>query len=278
MSKPNPNTPPPHATLTPDLACHELVVRIIGLGGIGGIVSRYTAIFLASLNLEINLLLVDGDEFEPKNAARMLFSGCGNKAEVVRAELLEHFVDSKLTIVAVDQMITRENIAELLPGGVNEIILLCVDNHQARKLISDYCEGRDGFAGVNDICLISGGNDGVGEDSSGTVRRGSYGNVQIHIRRDGKNVSPSLTEHHPEIREPAQPTGDVHCTDIIESIPQLLFTNLTAASAICNTMWLYLCNAIRYSELGFDIVDATMRPLGIRKPKLPLTTQWPKPD
>ena len=125
---------------------------------------------------------------------------------MVRAELLEHFVDSRLTLMAVDQLITPENIATLLPSGVNEVVLLCVDNHETRKLISDYCEGRGGFPGVDDICLISGGNDGVGADSSGTVRRGSYGNVQVYIRRDGTDVSPSLTAFHKEIDQPAKPS------------------------------------------------------------------------
>lgn len=256
--------------LAPVLARDGLMVRLIGLGGIGGIVARYSSIFLASLRCETNLLLIDGDEFEPKNATRMLFSGYGNKAEVVRAELLESFVDSRLTLMGIDQLITPENIASLLPSGVNEVILLCVDNHGTRKLVSDYCEGREGFPGVDDICLISGGNDGVGADSSGTIRRGSYGNVQIYIRRDGTDVSPSLTAYHKEIDQPAkQSEDDQHCTDILDSVPQLLFANLMTASAICNTFWLYLCDAMHYSELGFDIVDASMRPLGIPAPTWP---------
>ena len=185
----------------------------------------------------------------------------------MRAELLEHFVDSRLTLMAVDQLITPENISTLLTSGVNEVVLLCVDNHGTRKLISDYCAGQEGFPGVADICLISGGNDGVGADSSGTIRRGSYGNVQVYIRRGGTDVSPSLTAFHQEIERPAQQAADeAHCTDILDSVPQLLFTNLMAASAICNTFWLYLCDAMHYSELGFDIVDARMRPLGIPAP------------
>jgi hypothetical protein len=253
--------------LSPVLARDGLVVRLVGIGGIGGIVARNVSIFLASLRCETSLLLIDGDEFEPKNASRMLFRSHGNKAEVVRAELLEHFGESTLTLIAVDQLITRENIPTLLPGGPNEVVLVCVDNHEARKLISDYCEGREGFPGVDDICVISGGNDGVGRDSSGTTRRGSYGNVQIYIRRNGTDVSPSLTAFHDEIKQAVGETEHgQHCTELLDTVPQLLFTNLMGASAICNTFWLYLCDAIHYSELGFDIVDARMRPLGIPAP------------
>lgn len=263
--------PAADAQLAPILASDDLTVRLVGVGGIGGIVARYSSIFLASLPCETKLILIDRDEFEPQNASRMFINRCGNKAEVVRAELLPALADSRLTMIAVEQMITSENIATLIPSGRNEVVLLCVDNHPTRKLISDYCEGRAGFPGVDNICLISGGNDGVGPDSSGTIRRGSYGNVQVYIRRGGTDVTPSLTAFHKEIDQPATPSeNDEHCTDMLESVPQLLFANLMAASSICNTFWLYLCEALHYSELGFDIVDASMRPLGLPAPTWPL--------
>ena len=237
-----------------------LTVRVVGVGATGSITARYVAVFLAALRCETRLFLVDGDDFKPKNASNMLFSWFGNKAEVVRAELLEYVEDSRLSLVAIDQRVTLENVAELLPGGVDEVVLLCVDNHEATKLISDYCEGREGFPGVSDICLISVGDDAVGIDSSGRVRRGGYGNVQVYIRRGGTDVSPSLTSYHPEMDQPAEPVS----SDADE--PQYLFTNLMAAAAICNTFWLYLCDALHYSELAFDIVDGRMRPLGIPAP------------
>lgn len=264
------NAPAVDQVWSPTLACDGLTVRLIGIGGIGGIVARYVAIFLASLRYETSLLLIDGDAFEPKNASRMLFRSYGNKAEVVRADLLEHLVDSRLTLMAVNQSVTPDNISTLLASGVNEVILLCVDNHGTRKLISDYCAGRAGSPGIDDICVISGGNDGVGADSSGVMRRGSYGNVQVYIRRGGTDVSPSLTAFHKEIDQPPQQAADgTHCTHMLDSTPQLLFTNLLTASAICNTFWLYLCNAIHYSEVGFDVVDARMCPLDMPAPTWP---------
>jgi hypothetical protein len=261
------NLPSADSALSPALACDGLTVRIVGLGGIGGIVARYVWIFLSSLRVESNLILIDGDQFEPSNASRMLFSGYGNKAEVVRSELLERVVDARVAVTAIDEMITPTNVATLLPSGVSEVVLFCVDNHRSRKLVSNYCGGRDGFRGVDNICLISGGNYGVGVDSSGVFRRGSYGNVQIYIRSNGVDASPSLTAFHQEIDQPAAPLEEgQHCTDALNSTPQLLFANLTTAAAICNTFWLYLCDALHYSELGFDIVDASMRPLGIPAP------------
>ena len=88
---------------------------------------------------------------------------------------------------------TPDNIERLIHGG--DIVILAVDNHATRKLASDFCtESRD------DICLISGGNDGVGEDSSGRLLRGTYGNCQIYVRRGGIDCTPSLTLLHPRFR------------------------------------------------------------------------------
>ncbi len=63
-------------------------VKLIGLGGVGGVLARYGGLYLASLDTETRLVLVDGDAFEPSNVSRMLFDGEGNKAEVVRQNLM----------------------------------------------------------------------------------------------------------------------------------------------------------------------------------------------
>jgi hypothetical protein len=99
--------------------------------------------------------------------------------------------------------------------------------------------------------------------------RGTYGNCQAYVRRAGTDVSPSLTRYHPEIQEPADrlPT-DVSCTEMVAKVPQVLFTNLTTASAMLNALWLYLCGALYYSELSFDIADGLMRPAALPGPKL----------
>jgi molybdopterin/thiamine biosynthesis adenylyltransferase len=234
-------------------------VKVIGLGGVGGIFARYAAMFLASLGPGVRLVLIDGDSFEPSNATRMFFSDHGNKAAVTRADLLPRFADSPLSLLAVPEYVSADNIGRLVREG--DIVVLCVDNHATRKLVNDHC------AGLADVCLLSGGNDGVGPDSSGMVLRGTYGNVQIYLRRQGQDASPSLVRYHPEIREPADrlPT-DKSCTDLIASVPQILPANLMTAAALLNALWLYLCGALHYSELCFDIADGLMRPLPLPGP------------
>lgn len=250
-----PRTPP---RLPPDS-----VVKAIGLGGVGQIVARYAALYLASLRRPMRLVLVDGDQFEPTNFGRMYFPRQGNKAALTRDELAPHFAHTLLTVLAVEEYLSPRNIDRLIRE--NDIVLLAVDNHATRKLCSDFCAKRRRSA-----VLISGGNDGVGKDSGGVERRGSYGNCQIYIRC-GKDLSPPLTRYHPEIASPADRLpGDKSCTELLLSTPQVLFANLTAAAAILNTFWLYVSggDALRYSEVAFDIAQGIMRPALIPAPDL----------
>lgn len=231
----------------------DCTVRVIGLGGVGSIVARYGAVFLASRQQNASMFLIDGDKFEPSNASRMLFGRHGNKAVVVRKELLPRFKQSQLGIAAVNEYITQDNIKHLITE--KNIVILCVDNHVTRKLVSDHC------ANLKNICLISGGNDGVGKDSGGKVRRGSYGNVQIYVRRNGKDITPSLKQYHPEIADPKDKhPADLNCTELVVSKPQILFSNLAVASGMLNTLLLYLSGKLHYGELSFDIAEGLCRP------------------
>jgi hypothetical protein len=235
-------------------------IKLIGLGGVGGIVARYAVAYCAAAASDTRVMLIDGDRFEPRNAERMLFSRCGSKAAVVRDDLLPFVEDAPLTLVAIEEFATPENLPRLVLEG--DIVLLAVDNHATRKLVGDHC------AQLDDVCLISGGNDGVGEDASGTLLRGSYGNVQIHVRKGGEDVSPPIAAYHPEISSPRDtPPGDMSCTEAITHVPQILFTNLAVASAMLNSLYLHGCGALGYPELCFDVAEGRMQPLPLPWPR-----------
>ena len=236
-------------------------VKLIGLGGVGGAVARYGALYLASLDADTRLVLVDGDVFEPSNASRMFFGGDGNKAEVIKDDLLRNLDGGRLSIETMAMFVRPDNIDHLICEG--DIVLLAVDNHATRKLVSDFCATHR-----SDVCVISGGNDGVGRDSAGRELRGTAGNCQIYIRRDGVDVTPSLTAYHAEIEQPADKLpDDVGCLDLIErGVPQIVFTNLMVASTMLNTLWLYLCGGLHYGEVAFDIAEALMRPIRLPVP------------
>jgi hypothetical protein len=236
-------------------------IKLIGLGGTGGIVARYLVMYLAALNVPVRVVLIDGDEFEPRNSERMFFSHCGNKASVVQGDIAAMLGEAPITLLAVEQFVTANNIGQLIHDG--DIVLLAVDNHATRKLVAEHCAHH-----LDDVCLISGGNDGVGQDSLGRQVQGTYGNVQIHLRREGCDRTPSLFAYHPEIASPADrmPT-DASCTDAILSVPQIVFANLASASAMLNAFYLQVCRDLGYAEVCFDIRDALMRPLDLPVPE-----------
>lgn len=232
----------------------DSTIKIIGLGGVGSIVARYVSIFLASLQRPVRLVCMDGDSFEPANASRMMFSNFGNKASVIINELRDKFLETQLSLLAIEEYVTEENVQNLIQNG--DIILLAVDNHATRKLVSDFCSQK------NSIVLISGGNDGVEINSIGRQLQGTYGNCQVYIRHKGKDISPSLTHFHHEIANPEDVLpGAKSCSELLFSVPQIIFTNLTTATAILNAFWLYLCNVLPYSEMAFDISKGLMRPI-----------------
>ncbi len=61
------------------------------------------------------------------------------------------------------------------------------------------------------------------------------------------------------------------CSEAMSHVPQILFTNLMTASALCNAIWLYLSGELHYSELSFEIHDGLMRPAALPAPQLVAT-------
>ena len=147
-------------------------------------------------------------------------------------------------------------------------MLLCVDNHPTRRLVAEHC------ATLSDIALFSGGNDGVEPPGM----RGTYGNVQIHIRRDGVDQTVPITTFHPEI---AKAEGDLpsgpDCGQLAVSVPQILFANLAVASAMLNAFFAYTCGELAYQEITFDIIEGRAMPMFPLEPdRKPTPLQAPK--
>lgn len=244
-----PRHPELHRELSPDLARFPSI-KLIGLGGVGGVVARYLCLFLAGASHPVSLVLIDGDAFEPGNASRMFFAHSGNKAAVVREDLLGALDDLAISLVAVEEYVAPDNLERLIRE--RDCVLLCVDNHATRKLVGDHC------ATLRDICLISGGNDGI----DGDEQRGTYGNVQIYLRANGVDRTPPLTAYHPEIANPTDPLpSELSCAEALISTPQILFTNVATASAMLNAFLLEISGARGYSEACFDVAEARMQPV-----------------
>jgi molybdopterin/thiamine biosynthesis adenylyltransferase len=229
---------------------------LVGLGGIGGALAPVLARYLEHRpGPRSRLTLVDGDVFQPPNRERQPFRRLGNKATVTAETLAEQF--EGVSIRAVDQYLDPSNVAAAIDENV--VVLLGVDNHATRKLVSDHC------ATLADVTLISGGNDFTD------------GNVQVYVRRDGRDVTHPLTAYHPEIAHPADHSpAELGCEVLYEAgEPQLLFTNLAIASAMLNAWYRVVEQGrVDYDEVYVDIQAARMLPVR-REPADPLSQRQP---
>jgi molybdopterin/thiamine biosynthesis adenylyltransferase len=218
-----------------------LEIKAIGIGGIGCALLPFLCRYLQYSGEKARVTLIDGDRFERANASRQTFSRLGNKAEVKAQELAQEF--ENLSLRAAPEFVTAENVSRLLKEG--DVILLMVDNHASRKLVSDHA------ATLPAVTLISGGNDFVD------------GNVQVYLRREGRDLTPSLSRYHPEIAQPQDRNpAELSCEELMAAgAPQLLFTNLMVASMMLNAFYAFTQDRLTYSEVYLDILENLTRPV-----------------
>lgn len=216
----------------------ELYISIIGLGGVGSIlVERLCRFINYSQDLTAEILLVDGDSYEQKNYERQEFSQLGNKADIKATELELKYRGLRFDVM--ESFINEANVADVIKEG--DVVFLCVDNHKSRMIINNYCKE------LKDVTLISGGNEFTD------------GNVQLYVRRGGKDLTPDICAYHPEIANPDDKLPEeMSCEELAASDPQLYFTNLGVATLMCWTFY----NAIvreqyERSEVYFDITSMT---------------------
>jgi molybdopterin/thiamine biosynthesis adenylyltransferase len=225
----------------------KLKVKVIGVGGIGGCL---LPVLCRLLNYgssmysfdEVDIGLIDGDQYEERNRDRQAFRDRGNKAEINLTSLEEDFPN--LFFRAHPTYITEENIGMLIKDG--DVVFLCVDNHKTRRLVSRYCEDE-----LQNVVLLSGGNDLTD------------GSLQVFIRKDGWNQTlPLDSQFHPEIADPQDEHPDEveereGCLEEQVSAPQLLVANNMAAATMLNAFhgWLtgVFSGPFRYDEAFFDL-------------------------
>ncbi len=222
-----------------------LEIKVIGIGGIGCALLPHLARYLQASGEPGRLTLVDGDAFEARNADRQVFAELGNKAKVKAAELARQF--ENLSFRAIPEYITPDAVGRIIRSG--DVVFLGVDNHTTRRLASDHCQV------LGDVVLISGGNDYTD------------GNVQVYLRRAGRDITSPLTRYHPEIADPKDRSPhEMSCDELSqEAAPQLLLTNLAVASAMLNAFFAWRLGKLQYGEVYLDILEGKTSPV-IRRP------------
>ncbi|OGZ14781.1 MAG: hypothetical protein A3J08_04375 [Candidatus Lloydbacteria bacterium RIFCSPLOWO2_02_FULL_51_11] len=216
-------------------------IKIIGAGGIGTHLLPPLCRYLDNLPQRSHIVVLDGDRYETKNAERQEFDRLGNKAEVTSEVLAKRF--PRLEIEPRPIYLTTENAFVFIREG--DIVFSCVDNHATRLLLSEHC------ASLQSVVLISGGNEYAD------------GNVQVYVRWEGRDITPPLTHLHPEIADPKDRNPDeMSCEELARAgSPQLIFTNLLAASLMLNAFWLVTVKTLPYTEAYFDLLTGAVRPI-----------------
>jgi len=214
-------------------------IKVVGIGGIGGALLPTLSRFLNFGFSDVEVTLIDGGRYVERNRNRQVFDNLGSKAQITAERLVQDF--PRVRFRPQPAYLTEDNIVSLIREG--DLVLLCVDNHATRKLVSDHCED------LANVVVISGGNDYTD------------GSVQIFIRRDGENVTLPLANHfHPEIERPqdANP-GVAGCDELAESEPQLLITNNAVAACMLNVFYAYLQGRFDFDEVYIDVVTSNTR-------------------
>lgn len=226
-------------------------IKVIGLGGIGGALIEDLSRYIAhkdsyqsdDISRVCDIALIDGDKFEHRNANRQHFKISQNKAKEKKQILSE--LHPNILFQSVHEYVTEENVVEHIRE--DDVVFLCVDNHTTRRLVAERCEE------LENILLVSGGNDEID------------GNIQVHVREDGKDKTPSILKYHPEIRSaegdnPAEIEEERQgCEQQVKEDPQILFANVFAANLMSMTFRNWTEDRIDYGEVYFNINDMTMQ-------------------
>lgn len=220
-------------------------IVIVGLGGIGSHLVEPLARFLAPQPDPPQLVLVDGDTFSRSNLKRQRATEHDlgqNKACVHAHRLLSEF--PALTVTACEQYLDEHTSHTIITEQA--CVFSCVDNHATRKLLSDAVSGlRTGL-------LLSAGNDL------------HDGNMQVFLRRNGRNLTPPLDRYHREIAFPqdANPAR-LSCEELSRQpeTAQVIMANLTAAALLLNAYYTLTCiEHVEYAEVYFDIAKNAANP------------------
>lgn len=229
-------------------------ILIVGLGGIGGMLADSLCKFLSYKTLENEnypkkIYLMDGDIYETKNLNRQYFppGAVGQfKADAKFMELQDMYPD--LELVAVPKWANNSTLEEL--DLKCPILLGCVDNHKTRNLLSRYATS------FKDVLYISGGNELI------------HGNVQIYMKKGGEELTHTIEEFHPEIKEPKDRSPEeMSCEELAISEPQLIFCNMWAglimACSLYNVMegnYTYKKEILLPEEICFNLLKHTCLP------------------
>lgn len=205
---------------------------LVGLGGTGShLVEPLHRLMSFHPKAPKSLILIDGDHFEEKNAARQLFTiSCigKNKARVAADRLPQTDVQ-----VRVEEQYLRRSNADLIENWKDPIVILAVDNDATRRLVLDELSYKPTWTVINPGNSLE------------------SGQVSVEAHRNGKSLTSSLVDRYQNIRQPSDqiPGG---CAKETPSTPQLITANAFASTLTLCLLQHLFDGTLAVEEVAFD--------------------------
>ena len=195
-------------------------VAIVGTGGTGGNLVPLVSRMLSATYLDTTLLLIDGDRVEDKNLKRQPFTKKDVGMKKSRALVMKVGATYDCKVRYSDNFILSvSDLDVLLDEYVCPIVVGCVDNHKARKVLHEW------FDKTGDCVYI----DVANEDS--------WGDCFVSFKILDKKLFKTRGDMFPEVLlESNRSVIEMSCEETANESPQQLKTNSMAANVVFNAL------------------------------------------
>lgn len=225
---------------------------LLGAGGTGSILFpnllRYLETYHRARKESFYIQVIDGDDIEPHNLDRQLFTETAigaNKAEALIQT--SPFIPPSGKLFSRPEFIGKDNVKKVLRDG--DIVIIAADNYSIRALIEEVGKTLD------NLVVINGGNESTD------------GSCQLWVRVAGRNVTPPLSHCHPEIVYKGKDDRAAMSCEARSKLAggeQTIVANMMSAVAILNMLRLYHSSPKgvppKGHEVHFDLNTLAMRP------------------
>lgn len=199
---------------------------VVGIGGTGTHFIKEFYRYLSGIYLDssIKITLIDGDIIEEKNLERQAFFEDqigSNKAFAMVEALIETFGElENVKLSFSDEYLQKGTLDKLIAGYEVPVIISCVDNVVARKVIEQYF-----IEYKREIYYLDSGN---GLFNGQCIYAGKNKNGEIFS--PSLSQRPGLVYEEDEGNDPLNPS----CTETVEQRTQHILANLQAAIYLLN--------------------------------------------
>ena len=224
---------------------------LVGAGGTGTHLLPAMLAYLRNhhelAGTEYQVVIADGDIFEPKNAVRQIFLDGAvtvNKADAMLMMYPGH------PLVSVSRYIGKADIEQMVMDG--DVVIICADNYSVRALIADHVRTLD------NAVVINGGNEV------------SDGITQLWVREGGENLTPPITYGHPEVRyiEETDRSGlDCIALAKLPGGEQTMLANMQCAVLMLQELQRWHSGAFRtgWTETNYDNITGIVERIDMRE-------------